>query len=386
MSTTPIPVPSSQPVWTGESLQALRNIGDPLADAVIAELFSDGGVQAMNALMSGFVANEHPVPENLPVPVRNYLLQSVELPPWADPEVIKAGEDVFWRFGPSIILTLTCYSLPFCYLGRNGVPVLAMTNRLASNPKRRVVETAQMVVDCMSPGGLTIPGGRGRLTIQKVRLMHAAIRHLAPASPSWKPEYGLPVNQEDLAGTLMSFSHIALDGLEKLGIALTDQDRLGYLHCWNVIGHMLGLHDDLLPADQAQAKALADAIAADQFGPTQDGKDLTQALLEMMADILPGNMFRNMPAIMVRFFLGKEWAGWLGVHEGFLEELAVKPFRFLGMTFGDITEDSKVLGDMAQKIGNLLIGSLMFVERGGDRPSFAIPTELREVWGVNWTS
>ena len=386
MSTTPIPVPASQRAWTGETLEALRNIGDPLADAVIAELFADGGVQAMNTLISGFVANEHPVPDNLPVPVSNYLLQSIELPSWADPQLIKTGEDVFWRFGPSIILILTCYSLPFCYLGRNGVPVLAMTNRLASNPKRRIVETAQMVVDCMSAGGLTIPGGRGRLTIQKVRLMHAAIRRLAPASPSWNPEFGLPVNQEDLAGTLMSFSYIALDGLEKLGIDLTDQDRQAYLHCWNVIGHMLGVHDDLLPANPAQAKALADAIAADQFGPTQDGKDLTQALLEMMAGILPGNMFRNMPAIMVRFFLGKEWAGWLGVHEGFLEELAVKPFRFLGLTFGDITEDSKALGDIAQKIGTLLVGSLMFMERGGDRPSFAIPTQLREVWGVNWTS
>jgi hypothetical protein len=37
-------------------------------------------------------------------------------------------------------------------------------------------------------------------------------------------------------------------------------------------------------------------------------------------------------------------------------------------------------------MGQLLIGSIMFVGRGGNRPSFAIPTELREVWGVNWTS
>jgi hypothetical protein len=386
MSTVPVPASSSASVWTSETLQALRNIGDPVADAAIAELFSDGGVQAMNTLMSGFVANEYPVPDNLPLPVRNYLQQSLELPGWADPALIKAGEDVFWRFGPRIILILTCYSLPFCYLGRNGVPVLAMTNRLSSNPQRRIVETAQMVVNCMSAGGLTDPGGRGRLTIQKVRLMHAAIRRLAPAAPSWKPEYGLPVNQEDLAGTLMSFSHVALDGLNKLGVDLTEQDRQAYLHCWNIVGHMLGVHDDLLPNNSAQAKVLADAIATHQFGPTQDGKDLTQALVDMMDHILPGTVFHKMPAIMIRFFLGKEWAGWLGIHEGFLEELAVKPIRFLGLTLGDLTEDCKALGDMAEKMSTLLIGSLMFVERGGDRPSFAIPTELREVWGVNWTS
>ena len=34
---------------------------------MIAELFADGGVPAMNALMAGFVANEHPVPDNMPI-------------------------------------------------------------------------------------------------------------------------------------------------------------------------------------------------------------------------------------------------------------------------------------------------------------------------------
>ncbi len=386
MSGSPVPAASAPPVWTGENLQPLRGIGDPLADSVIDELFSDGGVQAMNSLMSGFVANEHPVPEDLPAPVRNYLLQSVELPDWASPELIKAGENLFWRFGPRIILILTCYSLPFCYLGRNGVPVLAMTNRLSSNSRRRIVETAQMVVDCMSAGGLTTPGGRGRLTIQKVRLMHATIRRLAPGAPTWKAEYGLPVNQEDLAGTLMAFSHIVLDGLEKLGIELTDQDRRGYIHCWSVIGHLLGAHDSLLPSNPTQAKALADAIAAHQFGPTQEGKDLTTALVDMLANILPGDVFHNMPAVMVRFFLGTEWAGWLGIHDGFVAELVAHPIRLGGQTFGGVIEDCKAMGDIAEKMAHLLIGSVMFVGRGGNRPSFAIPTELREVWGVNWTS
>ena len=149
---------------------------------------------------------------------------------------------------------------------------------------------------------------------------------------------------------------------------------------------MLGVHDDLLPADMAQATALANGIAAHQFGPSQDGKDLTKALVDMLAQILPGNMFDRMPAIMLRFFLGKEWAGWLGIDEGILLELAAQPIRWLGLVFGGAIEDSKTIGAMADEMGKLLVGSIMFVERGGNRPSFAIPAELREVWGVNWTS
>ena len=379
----PVPPP---PTWTNATLQPLRAIGDPLADSVIAELFTDGGVAAMNTLMAGFVANEHPVPDTLPAPARAYLLQTAALPAWADPALIATGEQLFWRFGPQIILILTCYALPFCYLGRNGVPVLAMTNRLSSNPNRRIIETAQMVVDCMAPGGLTTPDGHGRLTIQKVRLMHATIRRLAPSAPTWNTDYGMPVNQEDLAGTLMAFSYVTLDGLAKLGIALTDLDRQAYLHCWNVAGHMLGLHDELLPADPAQAKALADAIAAHEFGPTPDGQALTLSLAGMLAHILPGNMLTKMPDLLMRYFLGAQWAGWLGIREGLLAELAAQPLRVFGLTFGGQIEDSKTLGAMAEQVGKLLIGSVMLVDRGGNRPSFRIPTELRQVWGVNWTS
>jgi hypothetical protein len=216
--------------------------------------------------------------------------------------------------------------------------------------------------------------------------MHAAIRRLAPIAPSYKPEYGIPVNQEDLAGTLMSFSWITLDGLEKLNVPLSDSDQRAYLHCWNVVGHLLGVQDDLLPASQADAKALSDAIAAHQFGPTQDAKDLQAALLGMMEHILPGDLFDRVPSLMTRYFLGKERAEWLGIEEGFLARLAAAPLRLFGQEFGGALEDSGKLAAVAQRMGELLINSMMYVERGGNRPTFAIPRQLKQQWGVNWTS
>ena len=340
----------------------------------------------MNSLMQSFVANEHPVPAGLPVPVQRYFEQATVLPPWADSARIAAGEDLFWRFGPQVVLTLICYSLPFCYLGRNGVPVLALTNRLSSNPTRRIVETAQMVVDVMQKGGLTADGGRGRLTIQKVRLMHATIRRLAPTAPTWKNDFGLPVNQEDLVGTMLAFSWIAVDGLEKIGVELTDDDREAYVHCWNVVGHLLGIRDDLLPISAAEAKALAMAIAAHQFGPTTDGQSLTSALIGMLVKMLPGDVFDPVPRLMIRYFLGQQWAQWLGVEDGFLADLAAAPLRLGELTFSGAIEDSKTMSAIAEKAGQAVIDSIVYVARGGNRPSFAIPLELRQQWGVNWTS
>ena len=376
---------SSATQWNAQNLQPLRAIGDPLADAAVSELFDHGGIAAMNELMRNLVVNEYPLPDSLPPVIRVYLEQSRELPPWANVGQIRAGEQVFWRYGPKLILILTCYALPYCYLGRNGAPVLAMTNRLISNPTRRIVETAQLVVDVMQAGGLTTSDGRGRLTIQKVRLMHAAIRRLAPQAPDWKAEFGLPVNQEDLAGTLMSFSSISLAGLEKLDVQLSEADIEAYLHCWNVVGFLLGIQEDLLPANAAAGRGLSEAIAAHQFGPSPSGQMLSASLNQMIAGILPGTVFDRMPDLLNRYFLGDQAAEWLGLKPAAHAGVAAAPLRVAGKIFGDAVADSAALKLMAEHAGKLLIGAIMLCERGGNRPAFTIPGDLQQKWGVNWT-
>ena len=172
--------------WTDTFLDPMRQLGDSPADIAIASLFAEGDIQSVNALMRNLVENED-FSDSLPPAVSNFLRTTEDLPPWANTDLIKAGEDVFWEWGPQLVLVLLCYSLPYCYAGRKGVQVLAMTSRLSGNATRRIIETAQMLVDVFRPGGLTSPDGRGRRTIQKVRLMHAAVRHLASKSPSWNP-------------------------------------------------------------------------------------------------------------------------------------------------------------------------------------------------------
>ncbi len=364
----------------------MRQVGDPVADQVAIELFKDGDVAAVNDLMRNMVANEYPAPESLPAIVRDYLAQTDVLPEWADPQLIQAGEQLFWRYGTKLILVLYCYSLPFCYLGRNGVQVLALTNRLGSNPTRRIIETAQLLVDVMQAGGLTTPQGRGRRTIQKVRTMHAAIRRLAPTAPQWRAGFGVPVNQEDLAGTLMSFSWIALDGLDKLGIEVAPSECQAFLHCWLVVGHLLGIRPELLPRDITSAKALSDAIAAHQFGPCPEGQALTKALVDMMASTLAGDAFSHAAPLLMRCFLGATWAGWLGIEEPSWETALAAPLRELGFEASALLERSKAFSALAEHVGQLIVESIVYIGRGGNRPSFSIPMDLREQWGVNWRS
>lgn len=80
--------------------------------------------------------------------------------------------------------------------------VLTFSQRLGHDPYRRLGETGQFVLSVTTRGALG-PRGQGIRKVQKVRLLHAAIRHLIRRSPGWpEEELGPPICQEDLAGTL----------------------------------------------------------------------------------------------------------------------------------------------------------------------------------------
>lgn len=217
-------------LYTDAYLDSMRAVGDPPADAVIASLYSagDDAVQQANLLLRDLVDNDDIPAHSLPASLREFLGQT-QPPSWANRQTIEEGCLLFLRHGPQMITLLNVYSLPLTYTAKKGVQVLARTNRLNSNATRRIVETAQMVIDVMSPGGLALDPhkfGSGVRSAQKVRLMHAAIRHLIQTrDPSWNAADGVPINQEDMAGTLLTFSTAILDGLERMGIHLKRQEQ-----------------------------------------------------------------------------------------------------------------------------------------------------------------
>ena len=140
--------------FDADFLEAQRSVGDPPADAVIAELFAHGSgvAYAASRLLRSLVDNDDIPAAGLPAPVREYFAGGA-LPAWADRAAIARSGELFHRLAPQIILLLHTMSLPYCYAGRRGVQVLARTGRLQSSAQRRVMETAQFVLDVMAPGG-----------------------------------------------------------------------------------------------------------------------------------------------------------------------------------------------------------------------------------------
>ena len=101
---------------------------------------------------------------------------------WADPDRMDRGSAFFAEWGVELGLGLFLLSLPLAYAAHDGVQVLALTSQLETNTKRRVLESAQFVLDVTAPGGL-LPGLPSYETVRLVRLMHAGIRHLILTDP-----------------------------------------------------------------------------------------------------------------------------------------------------------------------------------------------------------
>jgi hypothetical protein len=381
--------------WTDALLDRMRELGDPVADVPVAAVLDRGGVDAVNAMMQTLVRVDQPVPEQLPDELQDYLAKTLPLPEWADTGKIQRGQQLFETWGIEIALCLFCASLPSAYAAAKGVKVLYLTAQLDTNTRRRVMETAQFLIDVLTAGGLD-DHGTGRRTIQRVRLMHAAVRHLIKARNEqkpglWHPDWGTPINQEDLAGTLLSFSYVVVvDAMRRLGAHIPVEDVDAYLHLWNVIGHLLGVRDELMVHDIADATALVDAIRRRQFRASPEGQDMTDALLRLLNELTPVHRFDDIIPPLIRHLIGDETADLLDVPHSDLGDEITRfdrvAKRFYVDVFGHSDRDSaryEMVSRLARPFGRELLRALFTLERGGDRAAFAIPDQLARSWELS---
>lgn len=401
--------------WNTTFLDQMRTTGDDLADQTVLALFEQGEIEQVNLLLAHLIRHDGLPSSSLPPQVATYLAASSLLPPWADPQRIRNGQDIFRDFGLIAFSILGCASLPACYAAGDAAKVLWLTQQLETHVTRRIVETGQFIVDVMSPGGLE-PGGRGILSAQKVRLMHAAVRHLVSTDPQaaqpnipprhfgdvlsahrWKTDqWGLPINQQVMAGTLLTFSYIILKSLRVLGVSLPPQQEADYLHTWNVVGHIMGLHPSFLEtADTYEnAERLFNTILERNRDQGPEAQALTQAVIDFMAGVirkaLPlGSLLpvAHIPRMLIRDLVGDQTAAFLGIRLTWVDRagsgLIARIMHGLGHFEAQAYQD---LGDkhkMAEWLFREMAKEIWTLPRGGERDLFYIPAELADGWNLS---
>jgi hypothetical protein len=175
----------------------------------------------------------------------------------------------------------------------------------------------------VSERGALVPGGRGYQTARTVRLLHAVIRsrltlgtpppRANPASDHWDTAVsGVPINQEDLLGTLLSFTTVAFRAFDHMGIPFGPERQRCYLQLWARIGDLLGIASAEFVLRPTDAEALTDLIAEELHAPSLGGTHLMDVLMGEMELSMPWGL-RKLPRTLVRHLAGDQVADMLGV-------------------------------------------------------------------------
>lgn len=344
--------------WTNEQLDAMRQIGDETVDPLALKIISDRtsydpttGLSGYHKLL-GLADLLLEAPELLLMDgaelgkalktfdekERDYF-DPLPVPAWVDEKKLARASALWDENMLAIIGVLYAASLPSCYLIANGIPTLYDTGKLG-RPEfiyQRIYETGLMLDAVMEPRGLhvfsDIPGpdgapakryvwGKGYIAARKVRLLHASMRGMllfpqiiaerqahtgsefaksslgaltCDLKPYDREKLGVPVNQEDLAYTLLTFGYTIPVGLKKWGCRLSDEDCEAFLHAWCLVGHIMGVRDELLPDDFAAAERYYAQAKSRQARRCVQGPKLTQVLEGFLANYMPRCMKQSVP-------------------------------------------------------------------------------------------
>jgi hypothetical protein len=368
------------PGITAQNMAALRLRGDELADDCVEALFADGQMHHFNALMRCFDRSGQALPEGLPDVARDYLEATASPPDWVDWAVMENARMFFIDNNVHISTALSFAAMPACYAVPHVAKLLAATHAL-DYPSNRMAATGQFTVYLMREDAFEA-GGRFVPAAQKVRLLHASIRHHLRREGTWdEAQWGVPICQQDMIGGQMMFSLQVLDALDRLGVRLTQEGAEAYYYAWLVVGAMLGVDREAAPATLREARDFSDLYMTTYLGPSQEGAVLTRQLIDLYEQVVPGTLLDPVVPALIRYLMGDTVGDWLGVpHSAFDRLLPALP-AVLG-ALGKVQETSPIAGILLDRLGALTtLFELSSLTRGRVM-QYSVPDHLKNEYGV----
>ena len=289
--------------FSKDFLEKQRYLCDPLADTYATQILSQSREKEIFSLFRWLNNTQEECPKQFQSILEVYFSE-IQVAKWADRNRMQKASNFYKKHENLILYLLGVLSLPYCYAARKGVQVLFLSKRLQQDTLQRLQETAFFVLNANTYNFANESYWKNN--ILKIRLLHALVRTFTKHSDKWQAEWGEPINQEDMAGTNLSFSYIILKGMRKLGFAYTKQEAESFLHLWNVIGDLLGVQETLLPNTMQEAFWLDKQISEKEFAPSSEGQVLCKALIEVFEHQSPSALLSDFALAQMRFLLGEE--------------------------------------------------------------------------------
>jgi hypothetical protein len=234
-----------------ERLRAGLTEGDPAADELAAWASEQPPGVARAVFERALAAGVAHVPE-APDALHRFMARAREAPSWLDRAMLRTACRTSRRVGNAGGVVLGSTALMGGYRSSAAVKPLAMTGALDRMVVRRLAETARFVQDVYGSDDMA-PSTEGFRAAARVRFMHALVRRSLLRRTAWRTEdWGVPINQTDMAATHLEFSAIYLHGLRALGFRFTRYELDAHMHFWRYVSHLMGIDDALLAHDFEQ--------------------------------------------------------------------------------------------------------------------------------------
>ncbi|MGW0709424.1 oxygenase MpaB family protein [Streptomyces sp. NPDC002643] len=304
-----------------DDLVTMLTAGDPLADAVIAEL-DTVGPRARQALDAGLRHGLASLDERPPEAVAALLNQLEIPPPGIDPLLPHRGDVVTLSVPPMWFgLCSITSALTHIHASPAVARRLPRTDRPADRATRLLVETGVWARQTIRPGGL-LRGGPGYVATAQLRLRHARMR--ARSLTDWDTGVpGLPVGQLDMARTWLGFTVVAFQALAAVGIDTTPDEERSLYGYWAHVAHLLGLDERLWKdvTDHARARRLRNQLDTMTPAPDENSTALTATMIDAQAGamaaapgaVLTEEQLRALIHSVLRRAFGDDKASRLGI-------------------------------------------------------------------------
>jgi ER-bound oxygenase mpaB/B'/Rubber oxygenase, catalytic domain len=296
-------------------------VGDEPMDRLV-QWMSSAGMEQMRPLFDRALAEGIADVPEAPDPLREFFIRVEELPAWVDADKIRRGQRALRRGGADGMYVARDVSLLGGYQFSGFNKTLLRTGALEKGSNKRFAETMQWAMDVISDGGLA-PLAVGYRSTLRVRLIHALVRRHVAAMPDWRAdEWGLPVNQTDMAATLVGALIAPPVGAIGMGIIPTPGDLDAIAHLTRYVGWLIGVQDEWLPHSFRDGMRVLYHTATALSRPDESTKQLA---VPMADDPLVWH-YRTMPGPRRRLARVQH----LSVTSGFLGPRAM---RVLGLAY-----------------------------------------------------
>jgi hypothetical protein len=142
----------------------------------------------------------------------------------------------------------------------------------------------------------------------EVRLLHAMVRKYLKGQGWDTATYDEPINQEDMAFTIIEFDYLAQRGMERMGASLSPDDKAAMHHLWRYAARLNGVCDAMLTDSLDEEIYQYQRIRERQYNPNAESRALAKAVISGLSGQPPFYLSEALMFELARTCLGDELA------------------------------------------------------------------------------